>query len=189
MATTAKGHIELLPSGSYRVQVYCGTDPVTGKPRRVKRTVKTEAKAAAELANLLRAAEAENSPDDAATLALALERYLEVTDLGVSTRATNETYIRRVLLPVLGHVKLRKIGPDSLDALYAHLRRCSRCADGCRRSSTTPTRRTGAIGGVGRYATTGPLGRTCVTSVASPVSARGSLRHRWCGSTRSSPQP
>ena len=27
---------------------------------------------------------------------------------------------------VLGHVKLHKIGPDSLDALYAHLRRCSR---------------------------------------------------------------
>ncbi len=122
MATTHKGHIELLPSGSYRVQVYFGTDPVTGKARRVKRTVKTEANAAGELANLLRAAEAENALDDAATLALALERYLEITDLSVSTRATNETYIRRVLLPVLGHVKLRKIGPDSLDALYAHLR-------------------------------------------------------------------
>jgi integrase len=92
----------------------------------VKRTVRTEAKAAEELANLLRAAEAENAPDDAATLGLALERYLEVTDLSVSTRATNETYIRRVIGPVLGDVKLRKIGPDSLDALYAHLRRCSR---------------------------------------------------------------
>lgn len=88
------GHIELLPSGSYRVRVYFGVDPVTGKERRVKRTVKTEAKAAAELASLLRAAEAGNAPDDAATLALALERYLEVTDLSVSTRATNETYIR-----------------------------------------------------------------------------------------------
>jgi integrase len=126
MATTKNGHIELLPSGSYRVRVYFGTDPVTGKERRVKRTVRTEAKAAEELANLLRAAEAENAPDDAATLGLALERYLEVTDLSVSTRATNETYIRRVIGPVLGHVKLRKIGPDSLDALYAHLRRCSR---------------------------------------------------------------
>ena len=116
MATTEKGHIELLPSGSYRVQVYFGIDPVTDNARRVKRTVKTEAKAAAELANLLRAAEAENAPDDAATLALALERYLEVADLSVSTRATNETYIRRVMQPVLGHVRIRKIGPDSLEA-------------------------------------------------------------------------
>jgi integrase len=82
--------------------VYFGTDPVTGKERRVKRTVKTEAKAAAELANLLRAAEAEDAPDDAATMSLALQTYLDVSDLGVSTRATNETYIRRVIEPVLG---------------------------------------------------------------------------------------
>src|SRR5579864_3491168 len=109
MATTARGHIEKLPSGSYRVHVYAGTDPVTGKPRRLKRTVKTQARAAQELANLLRAAEAENAADDAATLGLALERYLEVTDLSVSTRATSETYIRRVIGPVLGNVKLRKI--------------------------------------------------------------------------------
>jgi integrase len=36
MATTARGHIEQLPSGSFRVSVYAGTDPVTGKPRRLK---------------------------------------------------------------------------------------------------------------------------------------------------------
>ena len=36
MATTARGHIEQLPSGSFRVHVYAGTDPVTGKPRRLK---------------------------------------------------------------------------------------------------------------------------------------------------------
>jgi len=31
MAATTRGHIEQLPSGSYRVHVYGGTDPVTGK--------------------------------------------------------------------------------------------------------------------------------------------------------------
>ena len=30
MAATTRGHIERLPSGSYRVHVYGGTDPVTG---------------------------------------------------------------------------------------------------------------------------------------------------------------
>jgi hypothetical protein len=42
MATTTKGHIELLAGGSYRVYVFAGTDPVTGKKRCLRRTVKTE---------------------------------------------------------------------------------------------------------------------------------------------------
>ncbi len=126
MPSTVKGHVELLPSGNYRVRVYAGIDPVTGRERRLKRTVKTEAKAAQELANLLNAAEAGRTPDDSATMGLVLDRYLEVTDLAVSTRMTHESYVRRIIRPVLGDVKIRKIGPDSLDALYAHLRRCSR---------------------------------------------------------------
>ena len=126
MATTENGHIELLPSGSYWVHVYLGRDPVTGRQRRMRRTVKTQAKATRELAALLEAAEAGRTPDDSATMGVVLDRYLEVTDLAVSTRMTHESYIRRIILPVLGDVKIRKIGPDSLDALYAHLRRCSR---------------------------------------------------------------
>jgi integrase len=121
-----KGHIERLPSGSLRVQVYGGTDPVTGRARRLKRTVKTEAQAAKVLADLLRAVEVGRTPDDSATLGLALERYIEVADLAVSTRITNETYIRRVIGPVLGNVRLRNLGPDMLDALYSELKRCSR---------------------------------------------------------------
>ena len=43
MATTARGHIEKLPAGSFRVHVYAGTDPVTGKPQRLKQTCPDEA--------------------------------------------------------------------------------------------------------------------------------------------------
>jgi len=53
MATTARGHIEQLPSGSFRVHVYAGIDPVTGKQRRLKRTCPDEAAAAAALGQLL----------------------------------------------------------------------------------------------------------------------------------------
>lgn len=61
MATTARGHIEQLPSGSFRVHAYSGTDPVTGKPRRLKQTCPDEASAAA-LGKLLAQADGDHFP-------------------------------------------------------------------------------------------------------------------------------
>jgi len=126
MATVAKGNVERLPSGSLRVRVRGGTNPVTGKECRYTRTVRTEAQAAAELARLLRDVEAERAPDDSATMSLLLDRYLDVADLEVSTREAHDGYIRRTIKPVLGEMRVRKLRADRLDALYAHLKKCSR---------------------------------------------------------------
>ncbi|HET9899150.1 MAG TPA: hypothetical protein VFQ44_29855 [Streptosporangiaceae bacterium] len=65
-------------------------------------------------------------PDDSATFGVVLDRYLEVADLEVSARVNHESYIRRIIRPVLGDVRVRKIGPDSLDALHSHLKKCGR---------------------------------------------------------------
>jgi integrase len=64
----------------------------------------------------------------------ALGKYLEVADLEVSTREAHEGYIRRTIGPVLGEVKIRQFGADSLDALYTVLKKCSRL---CGRLSRT----------------------------------------------------
>jgi hypothetical protein len=62
MATTGKGHIETLPSGSLRVKVHAGKDPVTGRERVLRETCADDAEAAAALARLLRQAEGHRAP-------------------------------------------------------------------------------------------------------------------------------
>ena len=68
MATTARGHIERLPSGSFRVHVYAGTGPVTGKPRRLKQTCPDEASTAAAFGRLLTQADGDHYPNREATV-------------------------------------------------------------------------------------------------------------------------
>jgi hypothetical protein len=53
MARGPAGHIERLPSGSWRVKVYAGTDPLTGREIRLRKTCKTERAAQIELGKLL----------------------------------------------------------------------------------------------------------------------------------------
>lgn len=78
MTNVGKGHIERLPSGSYRVRVYAGIDPLTGKEIRLKATAKTAEHAQAELARLLEQASVGQQPESAATVGYLLDQYMAV---------------------------------------------------------------------------------------------------------------
>jgi hypothetical protein len=56
------GHLERLPSGSYRVTVSAGADPLTGRPLRLRETAKTEQQARILLGRLLEQAAADARP-------------------------------------------------------------------------------------------------------------------------------
>ena len=124
MPRAAKGYIEQLPSGSFRVTVYVGTDPLTGRAIRLKATAKTEQQARIELGRLLKDASEGLTPESAATVATLLEEYALIAPWDVSTRQTNEGFIRRTIKPALGHIEVRKVRGPILDQLYARLKRC-----------------------------------------------------------------
>jgi integrase len=125
MAKARSGYIQQLPSGAFRVSVYAGTDPLTGREIRLRRTCKTERAAQIELGRLLEQAAAGSQPETDATVAQLMDRYAEVAYWDLSTRKANEHYIRRVIKPALGHLQVRKLRGPLLDLLYAQLRRCS----------------------------------------------------------------
>jgi hypothetical protein len=128
MGRAASGHVEQLPSGSFRVEVHAGTDPLTGRRLRFRQTVRTEKQAQIVLGRLLEQASAGQLPDSGVTVAELLARYMEVAELDVSTRETYEGYIRRTILPALGSMELRKLRGPVLDMFYARLRRCGNLA-------------------------------------------------------------
>ncbi len=47
-----------------------------------------------------------------------------IAEWGVSTRQTNEGFIRRTIKPALGHLEVRKVRGPILDKLYTRLKRC-----------------------------------------------------------------
>ena len=102
MAGTPNGHTEQLPSGSWRAKVYAGTDPLTGREIRLRRTCKTERAAQIELGKLLEQAAAGRQPETDVTVAQLMDRYAEIAEWDLSTRKANEYYIRRTIKPVPG---------------------------------------------------------------------------------------
>ena len=84
MPRVTKGHNEQLPSGSFRVHVYAGTDPLTRRPIRLKATVGTEQQAHIELGRLLKEASEGRTPESDATVAK-LQRAVTTGD-GITHR-------------------------------------------------------------------------------------------------------
>jgi integrase len=122
------GHVEQLPSGSWRAKVYAGKDPLTGREIRLHKTCKTERDAQIELGKLLALAQDGRQPDSDVTLAQLLDQYVQTAGWELSTRESNLGYIRRTIKPALGSMQVRKVRGPLLDTFYARLMRCGTLA-------------------------------------------------------------
>jgi integrase len=125
MSVTPSGHIEELPSGSYRVAVYVGRDPITRKRVYLRETAKDSAQAQIVLGKLLQRAQAGKEPESGATVGQLLDLYMPLAEWDVSTRESFEGYVRRTIRPGLGHLKVRRqVHGPVLDTFYARLKKC-----------------------------------------------------------------
>jgi len=112
----------------WRVIVYAGRDPITGRKRQKSVTVATRAEAKQAEARLVTEVGAgQHRGTRSKTIAELIQRWLEwrqsVRPISPTTVATYRGYIDRVILPALGKLPLGRLDAATLDAFYAQLRK------------------------------------------------------------------
>jgi len=143
-----RGHIEQLPSGSYRAVVYGGIDPLTRKRRQVRETVETYEAATKVLTRLQQQVDEDQHPKSKITVRQAIDQWMEVAALEDTTRERYECLITLYILPTFGDLPAAKLDAELLERLYARLHLCrnlctgrARTAHTCRPLSTSTTRK------------------------------------------------
>jgi integrase/DNA-binding transcriptional regulator YhcF (GntR family) len=124
----ARGSVDKLPSGGYRVRVYAGVDPMTGRDHYLNETVRAGPRANREAekvrTRLLAEVDERRNPRTNATVAQLLDRHLDMAEIDQTTLDTYRGYVRKHIRPLLGSKKVGLLDADVLDSFYAELRRC-----------------------------------------------------------------
>ncbi len=126
-----RGSVSWLPSGAARVSVYGGVDQLTGKEIRLRETVsaratrrETEREAEKVQTRLLNQVDERRSPKTEVTVNKLLDKWLEVLDVERTTRIGYVGKIKKHIRPTIGHLAVGKVKAETVETLYARLRRC-----------------------------------------------------------------
>jgi integrase len=128
-----RGSISRLPSGSLRVRVYAGVNPVTGREHYLRETVPAgpsaceEAEAAGR--RLLDRVRERRKPRADVTVSELVDRHLALLHATETTRRSHQRMAGKHIHPLLGRLSLAAVTPELLDSFYAEL---LRCRDHCR---------------------------------------------------------
>ena len=127
-----RGTIDQLPSGSYRVRVYAGADPITGKPHYLQETHSDYSDAEKARTRLQNQVDERRHPRSNVTVTQVLDQWTEVAGHADSTRERNENLIRNYIKPNFGAMQANRLDAETLERFYARLLRCSELCTGRR---------------------------------------------------------
>jgi integrase len=131
-----RGEIEVLPSGSLRVKVYAGMDPLSGRRHYLTEVIPSGPTAAREAeqarTRLLNQVDEGRNPRTKANVNQLMDRYLELLDVDVTTHKGYAGYIRNHVRPLLGDLPVGRLDGETLDSFYRVLRTCRAHCDGRR---------------------------------------------------------
>ncbi|WP_245589561.1 N-terminal phage integrase SAM-like domain-containing protein [Amycolatopsis balhimycina] len=120
--------IETLPSGSLRVRIKAGIDPVTKKEHHLTEVVPAGPDAAVEAekvrTKLLNQLDERRASKTRATVNQLLDKHFELLKVEPKTIEGYESVTRNHIRPLLGEQQLGKIDGHILDSFYSVLRTC-----------------------------------------------------------------
>lgn len=125
-----RGRIETLPSGSLRVSVYAGVDPLTGQRNYLKEVIphdtpNIEREAEKIRTRLLNQVDEQRNPRTKTSVNNLMDRYLENLDVDRNTRIGYERNIRLHVRPLLGELQVGKLDGETIESFQNILKQCS----------------------------------------------------------------
>ncbi|TCN36870.1 site-specific recombinase XerD [Kribbella orskensis] len=128
------GGINPLPSGSLRVRVYAGIDPVKKHKMYLEETVPAgpdaQAKAEALRAEFVAEVYQRRHPRTDATVEQLLERHLKDGIFGTKTLKNYRGQADKHIVPCIGFTKVRRVDAEIIESFYSELRRCNDHCEG-----------------------------------------------------------
>lgn len=122
-ARRTRGSVTTLPSGSLRVRVYAGYDPVTGGRHHLDETIpagkKAEREAEKARTRLLNQVDERRHPRSSAPVNQPLDRWLKVLDVEPSTRRGYLQKIDKHIRPLLGAMPVARLTTEDIESFYA----------------------------------------------------------------------
>jgi integrase len=128
------GGIHSLPSGSLRVRVYAGIDPVKKTKLYLEETVPAGPdawdRAEALRAEFVAEVYQRRHPRTDATVEQLIERHMKDGIFGTKTRKNYRSQADKHILPCIGSAKVRRVDAEVIESFYSELRRCNDHCDG-----------------------------------------------------------